>query len=46
MLLPEDLIKLLSFGEIDSPEYFKSVEILNDKLKRLNTPDFGDSKTL
>ena len=29
VLLPEDLIKSLSFGEIDNSDYLKNVEVLN-----------------
>jgi Vps52 / Sac2 family len=46
VILPEDLIKSLSFGEIDNPEYLKKVEILNQKLVKLRSSEVGDSKAL
>jgi hypothetical protein len=46
VLLPEDLIKALSFGEIENPDYIKNVEILNKKLQKLKASEIYDSKSL
>ena len=46
VLLPEDLIKVLSFGEIENPEYIKNVEIFNKKLVQLRSSEIFDSKSL
>lgn len=46
VLLPEDLIKALSFGEIENPDFIKNVEILSKKLQNLRSPEIIDSKSL
>ena len=46
MLLPEELIKNLCSGPIDTPEYLKDVEILAQKLTKVKNQDIQDSKVL